>query len=108
MSDEICNLYAEICELACELGWKNIQALPGCQEHQIDEHWWFAINPHGEPGACSKSLEVPSYSVYVQYNGFPFGAFNAGGGFVGCGVMANKDALLEAIDRAMKALEKTR
>ena len=87
--------------LAEAMGVRNIKALPGCWEVVIDEQWWLAVNGHKEPTACSpsdgRSVAVPPYSVYVEFNGWPAGILNIGGDEIVAGAAANEDALIDAI-----------
>jgi hypothetical protein len=101
---EIPSVFSKTVELAIALGWEDIGSLPGCQEHQIDKHWWFAINPHEKPAKCSQCSQgasVPPYSIYFQFNGWPFAIVNAAGGMMGSGTAANEDNLMLALQRAI-------
>ena len=98
--------FSEIVELGIALGVKDIAKTPGCWEHRVDEHWWFALNPHSEPTTCSKSAGVPlkPFCVYVEFNGLPAGVLNPKGGTIAAGRLANEDALIEALKTARKAV----
>ena len=95
-------IFAKTCELGIALGWKAINQNPGCTEHQVDEQWWFAINPHAEPVKCSKGTSVPQVCVYFEFNGWPAGFINAGGGALAAGAIANEDTLIAALEAATK------
>jgi hypothetical protein len=105
MTEPVSLLFARVCDLGIALGWENISLDAGCKEHDIDEHWWFAINPHGERTKCSKGAEVPPYSIYFQFNGWPAGVIDAGGGVLAAGKLANEDTLIAAIDAAIERQE---
>jgi hypothetical protein len=98
-------IFAKAVDLGIALGWKSIKDLPGCQEHQIDEQWWFAINPHDKPEKCSAGTKVPSYSIYFEFNGWPAGFCNAVNGTLAHGSVANENALIKALDAAIEKLE---
>jgi hypothetical protein len=97
-------VFVRACELGAAQGWKNIASLPGCAELQIDEQWWFALNPHQEEIKCSKGAKVPPCAIYFTFNEWPAGYCNAGGGLLAAGVAANEDALLEAIEAAIEKI----
>jgi len=72
--------FLEIANLAERLGVSEINKLPGCWEHQIDQRWWIAVNSHGFESECSMGTKVPPLSAYVQFNGWPAGIINPYGG----------------------------
>ena len=88
-------------DLAFHLGARNIRQAPGCWEHHIDETWWVAINPHDDPTKCSHNVEVPGRAVYVTYNEWPAGFFDAGGGQFAAGEGANEDNFIAAVEAAI-------
>lgn len=98
-------LFDRACLLGMALGWENIGLQPGCQEHQIDENWWFAINPHDQSIACSHGVFVPAYHAYFEWKGVTAGFVSIGGGMLACGREANEGSLLAAIDRALERSE---
>jgi hypothetical protein len=98
-------VFEKVCELGIALGWKNIAGEVGCTEWQVDESWWFAINPHGEACKCSKGAMVPAGHVYLQFNGWPFGLVNWREGMCGAGRVANEDALIAALERATERVK---
>lgn len=92
-----------VAELALALGVKSISKLPGCWEYQIDERWWIAANGHRESTVCSKGGPIiPAFYVYVEYNGFPAGLFNAFGGQLATGIGANERIFCTAIRKAIR------
>jgi len=97
--------FLKICELGHALGMRNIKDLPGCWEHQVDDHWWIATNAHRESIRCSKDIEVPSCSTYIEFNGWPAGIITPAGGQIAAGEAANEDAFLAALDGALIAVE---
>ena len=88
-------------DLALARGAKSIKDLPGCHEMAVDDHWWIAFNGHADPTACSKGAEVPPYSLYIEWNGWPAGILNAGGGTIAAGTLANEDTYIEAVRKAL-------
>ncbi|HEY2352011.1 MAG TPA: hypothetical protein VGH83_05840 [Candidatus Acidoferrum sp.] len=101
----VTELFMKTVLLGIALGWKNLNALPACAEYRLDEHWWFAINAHGEATKCSVGMDVPPHSIYYEFNGFPFGIADAHEGMCGSGGLANEDELMRVIDAKIKWLE---
>lgn len=89
-------------ELALTLGISNICKMEGCWEHQIDEQWWVALNGHRVTTRCSVNVEVPPFSAYFQFNDWPAGIVNAGGGCIAAGDLANENTLIAAIEVAIE------
>ena len=97
-------VFNEIVELEIALGLKDISKTPGCWEHIVDEHWWFALNAHGETTQCSEGAQVPPFTAYVMFNGWPAAMISPDNGTVCAGAVANEDALIEALKAARKGL----
>lgn len=91
------DVFESIVMLAERLGVEAISTLPGCWEVQVDERWWFAVNGHREPIACSKGPTVPPVHVYVEFNGWPAGILSPAGGEFAAGAAANADAFIAAL-----------
>jgi hypothetical protein len=94
-------VFAAIVELAESLGVSGINKLPRCWEHQIDGSWWIAVNAHPEPIQCSHGVAVAPFSAYIEFNGWPAGLFTPHGGQIAAGEVANEDAFIEALRRAL-------
>jgi hypothetical protein len=92
--------FYEIVMLAERMGVEDINELPGCWECQIDERWWIAVNGHREPAKCSAGPEVPPFTAYVQFNGWPAGIIDPYGGIIAAGDAANEDAFITALKGA--------
>jgi hypothetical protein len=90
----------EIVALAERLGISKINQLPACWEHQVDAHWWIALNGHRIPTKCSKDVEVEPFGCYVEFNGWPAGTFNAYGGIMAAGSLGNEAAFVAALKEA--------
>lgn len=99
----ISSVFSKACDLAIGLGHSEINKLPGCLEITVDEHWWFAINAHQEKVESSKG-NVPAGSIYFEFNGWPAGMVDAGGGTLCAGALANEEELIKALDAAMLRL----
>lgn len=97
---KIAAAFAEVAELALALGAREINKLPGCWEHAIDERWRVAVNAHPEERETERGAKVPPLSMYVEFNGWPAGVFTAGGGWVAAGSVANEAAFIEAVRAA--------
>lgn len=96
--------FSKVCDLGMSLGIRSINKLPGCWEHRIDDHWWIALNAHPEAVKCSEGADVPPFTVYVMFNGWPAGFIAPDGGTMAAGAAANEDELIAALDRAIKAV----
>lgn len=95
-------------DLGYALGVRNIKARPGCWEHslEVDPRWELAVNAHAEPTKCSDGFDVPAYSLYVRWNGWPAGIINAGGGTIAAGEGANEAALIAALKAEIALAQK--
>lgn len=93
--------FALIMQLATSLGVSGINRLDGCWEHAIDGNWRVAVNGHGEPVKCSTGAEVPAFTAYVEWNGWPAGIISPRGGEIVAGSAANEDTLIAALQKAL-------
>lgn len=98
---QVCTAFAKIADLACLLGAVSINKFKGCWEHQINEHWFVAVNGHKTPMKTKKGIKVEPFGCYVEFNGWPAGLFNPFGGTIAAGNLANEDAFIKAIDEAI-------
>ena len=89
-------------ELGYELGVRDISKLDGCHELAIDDHWWIAVNGHKEPTRCSRGPMVDPFAIYVEFNGFPAGILDSGGGCIAAGESANHDSYVQAVTAAVE------
>lgn len=103
MTEAICEAFGEIVTLALARGVYRINALPGCWELELDEHWWLAVNGHREVTRCSRGVDVQPFSAYVEFNGWPAGVFTPAGGVLAAGTLANEATLIAALRRASGA-----
>lgn len=97
----ICEPFGFIGKLAAVLGVRDINQLPGCWEHAIDEHWWIAINGHREMAQTSKGDDVAPFHCWVEFNGWPAGYFDVIGGTLAAGEAANENAFIAALKAAI-------
>lgn len=102
-TERYCEAFCRVVELCEALGVRNLNQLPGCWEHQIDDHWWVAVNALKQPVECSRGYTVQPYDCFVEYNGFPAGSFNPYGGILAAGEAANERTFIEAIKAAIAA-----
>lgn len=105
MAEQYSEVFMKIGELGFALGMRNINQLPGCWEHQVDEQWFIALNAHAEPTKCSKGTTVPAFTAYIEFNGWPAGIVNAHGGTIAAGEAANETTLIAAINLAIREAE---
>lgn len=59
------------------------------------------MNGHKTPMRCSHGIEVPPFSVYVQFNGWPAGILDAGGGVLAAGEAANEKNFIDALKKRL-------
>lgn len=95
--------FAALVALAGALDAMPMNRHEGCWELEIDEHWWLAVNGHRQPLECSRGVAVAPFACYVEFNGFPAGIIDAGGGSFAAGSLANLDAMVEAMERRTAA-----
>ena len=96
----VAEAFAEIAVLAQRLGVTEINKLPGCWEHQVDEQWWIAVNGRSEAVECSRGFKIDPFDCYIEYNGWPAGSINPGGGIIAAGEGANEDTFIEALQKS--------
>lgn len=96
----ITEAFAEIVKLAERRGVARINDLPGCWEPEIGGEWKIALNGHREPAKSSSGAEVPPFSAYIEYNGWPAGVIDPSGGIIAAGECANEDAFIAALRAA--------
>lgn len=99
----VSEVFARVCELASARGARGINHLPGCWEHQVDEQWHVSLNGADEPRKSESGVDVPSFHVYVTFNGWPAGFVNLRDGCIAAGEAANEDELLAALKKAIAA-----
>lgn len=101
---KIAAVFAAVCELAIASGAESIKDLPGCWNATVDEHWRVALNGHdADRPAWEGGPDVPPYCAFVEFNGWPAGMLSAHGGAIAAGEIANEDALLAALRRAIRS-----
>jgi hypothetical protein len=97
--------FEAIIEMCDRLGVQGIGSFPGCWEYEIDKHWWVAVNGHTEPvKALSPTdvkydrpgTDVPPFTAYVEFNGWPAGLIDPTGGVLAAGAAANEATFIEA------------
>ena len=97
---EIATTFAKIVELTEHLGIRALNKLPGCWVHKIDDQWKIALNGHSED-TRHDGHNVPAYTAYVEYNGWPAGFVAPNGGILAAGDAANEATFIAAIDRVL-------
>ena len=98
-TEQVCTAFARIADLACALGKIPMSRFENCWEHQIDKHWWIAVNGHKTKKKTSNGVEVSPFNCYVEFNGFPAGIFDpVNGGVIAAGKLANEETFIKAIE----------
>ncbi len=87
-------------EFAASEGGTPISKHEGCFEGQVDGAWWIALNGHAERKVCSRGVTVDPFTCYIEFNDWPAGHLDAGGGYVL--VPANEDAFIGALQSRME------
>ena len=77
-------------DLALKRGHKNIRDQVLALD--VDGAWKITIN--GKSEACDN---IPPYGVLVEFNGWPAGILDPGGGVIAAGEAANEDTLIAAL-----------
>jgi hypothetical protein len=94
---QLSEAFCRLAELASALGVKSINKLPACWEVQVDGRWWVAMNGHGEAVKASDGADVPPYSAWITFNGWPAGVLSPVGGVIAAGSAANEDTFIDAL-----------
>ena len=68
----ICELYSLLAEYCLSTGARSVKDVPGCWEHQIDEHWWVAANGQSTRQDCSRLDGVPAFCFVLFYGDLPW------------------------------------
>lgn len=101
----VAEVAAKVAELNKALGAPRACDVEGCWEHQIDEHWFVAVNGHKEEQALKRSngggVTVPPFHFYLEFNGWPAGFLTPFGGTMAAGEAANEQTLIAALDAAI-------
>lgn len=72
----------------------------GIYERKIDDQWRVVMNGNKTP-ASHDGIELAPFSIYVEFNGWPAGVIDPGGGIIAAGEAANEDTFIAAIERAL-------
>lgn len=100
MSVTVCTAFGVIIQLGNALGVRDINQLPGCWEHAVDDQWRIALNGHGDERTAFGRATVPPYHIYVEYNGWPAGLIGPAGGVIAAGDGATEDTFIAAVEAA--------
>jgi len=74
--------------------------VPNCKDRvltlEIDERWKATVN------GCRETRDsIPPFSIGLEFNGFPAGIIDPGGGIMAAGDAANEATLIRALRKAM-------
>jgi hypothetical protein len=100
-----CEAFALVAELAHVSGVAAINRLPGCWEVEVGG-WWLAVNGHRTPTGCSRGVEVPPLSAYVERGVFMAGILDPLGGVMVGWDGATENGLIAALRSAITAAKK--
>lgn len=68
-------------------------------KRKIDERWTMAVN-----GSKERIENVPAFSIYVDFNGWPAGLIDTRGCSFAAGTLANLETFNEALQKALEAV----
>lgn len=74
--------------------------LAGLWIRKVDERWLFKANGHREA-----IDNVPPFSIYVEYNGWPAGVIDPGGAAFAAGTLANIQTFNAALEACINGKE---
>ncbi|WP_018086454.1 hypothetical protein [Desulfurispora thermophila] len=94
-------VFALAAELAIKDGVAPLCRLPGVWERQIDDNWKIVLNGHNSPKDYNV-LTIPPFHMYVEFNGWPAGLLSPFGGTIAAGTVANENALISALKKALE------
>lgn len=75
-----------------------IADLPGGLYRRQIGDWRIVFNGTAEPRKPDDGPELPPFSVFVEFNGWPAGLIDPRGGIIAAGTVANEDSFVEAIE----------
>jgi hypothetical protein len=104
VKDGWCEAFALVAELGCLRGIV-LPRYPGCWEFEAGG-WWLAVNGHRTPTRCSRGVDVPPLSAYVERGVFPAGILDPLGGVMVGWDGATENGLIAALRSAITAAKK--
>ena len=94
-----------IADLAQHDGAAPMNKHEGCWVRRLDAQWVIAVNGHHEPKRYETEDgpggEVPPFTCSVDFNGWPAGLIDPAGGVIAAGSIANLDAFMAALRKAV-------
>ncbi len=102
--------FCRVAELGVALGVTGIADRPDCWVHQVDDDWALVVNPHprsarvtSTPDGSGMVVDLPPYSMAFWWHGWLAGVIDANGGEIAARHDgANEDALIEALEQAIR------
>ncbi len=92
-------VFVLIAELMLARGITNIKDLPFACELWVDDKWTLYINGH-EKNVIANNCDIPPHYAYIEYGEMPAGLINPFFGAMIGSVVANEDALCDALEKA--------
>lgn len=99
-----------VADMMTALGRTHLNQHIGPAIHDVDEHWRVVLNPHREFVRYGEKaeIEIPPFSCYIEFNGWPAGLINPYGGAIAAGSLANEETFIAAVKAAtQRATEAT-
>lgn len=101
--EQISEAFARVCELGSALGLEKLNDIDGCWEHDIDDTWSIALNPHGEPTASSTGLMINPFHCMININdGMPAGVVTPYAGMI---MHGSEDDFISAVNEAIRGIK---
>lgn len=98
LTERLALAYCLVVELALKCGVPT--PLIGLWTCELDDHWAVALNG-GTADAEWCGFTLPRFHCAVTFHGFPAGLFNAFGGQIAAGRVANEETFCEALRMAL-------
>ena len=95
-------LFKLIADLGNKTGAAPATKFDGCWEHRVNDDWWLALNAHKVEIKCSKGPEVPPFTCYLEYKGWPAGLVDPYGGTLLRIGDVSEDALIAVLEAALE------
>jgi hypothetical protein len=99
----IAEAFMVVVDLLGRLGRRWDDAVPGCLELDIDEHWHVSLNGDRDRRASAVGTMVPGLTFAVTYDGTPIAVVSPAGGVFISGIRDVRGSAERAFIQACKA-----
>ena len=101
MSDDVFErMWEAICAFTKRRDGAPLNKHTGCWHAVVDEHWQLWGNGHAMPkaGGPNGDMQVPAFTIYVEFNGWPAGFISPAEITLAAGECANADTFIAALN----------